>query len=196
MRVVEGRKIKQNTEEGQALEGGFAACPVTLLRSLPRLLPKSRLSKTQGPTFLPQPPTQTPKQCLTLLLSTLPCAYQASRPSARRRPVAPRPRLRPTGQSFHLAAPGAVRNSRADAAFPSSSMLPCCICPPGRVSSRLRKDTIGYRPNEFPQKDAQQAQVEALVAQQGFVPADLVKGEVEWFYQCVLALPCPLSPPY
>ncbi|KAL7409380.1 NAD-dependent glutamate dehydrogenase [Mrakia frigida] len=60
---------------------------------------------------------------------------------------------------------------------------------PSRTNSdssihRLRKDTIsGYKEAVFGGKGAQELEVEKLVSAQGFIPLDLVKGEVTWFYQ-------------
>ena len=62
---------------------------------------------------------------------------------------------------------------------------------PARTNSdssihRIRKDTInGYKEAHFSGKEAQEIEVEKLVGAQGFIPIDLVKGEVTWFYQSV-----------
>ncbi|CDZ97227.1 nad-specific glutamate dehydrogenase [Phaffia rhodozyma] len=47
---------------------------------------------------------------------------------------------------------------------------------------RIRKDTVGYKDSVYAGKAAQQVEVEKVVASQGFLPADLVKNEVNWFY--------------
>lgn len=66
---------------------------------------------------------------------------------------------------------------------------------PARTNSdssihRIRKDTInGYKEAHFSGKEAQELEVEKLVGAQGFIPLDLVKGEVTWFYQSVHAHP-------
>lgn len=49
--------------------------------------------------------------------------------------------------------------------------------------NRIRKDTIGYKATSFPEKDQQMKKVEQIVLSQGFLPRELVKGEVEWYYQ-------------
>ncbi|RSH83801.1 NAD-dependent glutamate dehydrogenase [Saitozyma podzolica] len=47
---------------------------------------------------------------------------------------------------------------------------------------RIRKDTIGYKSSPFPLKADQQAKVTSMLSETGFMPAELVTGEVEWFY--------------
>ncbi len=47
-----------------------------------------------------------------------------------------------------------------------------------------RKMSIdGYTSNVFEGKPAQMAQVAAFIAQQGFLPAELIEAEVAWFYK-------------
>ena len=41
----------------------------------------------------------------------------------------------------------------------------------------------GYTSNVFEGKPAQMAQVAAFIAQQGFLPAELIEAEVAWFYK-------------
>ncbi|KAK8846866.1 hypothetical protein IAR55_005956 [Kwoniella newhampshirensis] len=61
---------------------------------------------------------------------------------------------------------------------------------PGRMSrsgsdasgNRIRKDTIGYKSSPFPAKANQQATVARILAESGFMPQELVQGEVDWFY--------------
>jgi glutamate dehydrogenase len=62
---------------------------------------------------------------------------------------------------------------------------------------RIRKDTMyvavplreveadagsGYKSSPFPLKADQQAEVTKILSETGFMPADLVAGEVDWFY--------------
>ncbi|ORY27092.1 glutamate dehydrogenase [Naematelia encephala] len=47
---------------------------------------------------------------------------------------------------------------------------------------RIRKDTIGYKSSPFPLKAAQQSSVARILADSGFIPQELVSGEVDWFY--------------
>ncbi|KAF7293987.1 NAD-specific glutamate dehydrogenase [Mycena kentingensis (nom. inval.)] len=49
-------------------------------------------------------------------------------------------------------------------------------------SDNLVKDLPGYTTPVFAGKDAQRQQVEAEIANKGFIPAPLVSGEVSWFY--------------
>jgi hypothetical protein len=102
------------------------------------------------------------------------------------------PASRPSGQHPRVGPRLRPRRTGAPARPPTISRAQQPLTPPAPSRCRLRKDTIGYRPNEYPEKDVQQGTVEGLVAQQGFIPADLVKGEVEWFYQCVVLA----SPPF
>ncbi|KAJ6480088.1 NADH-dependent glutamate dehydrogenase [Mycena vulgaris] len=62
--------------------------------------------------------------------------------------------------------------------------MPSTLTVPGRNSSNenLVKDVPGYTTPVFAGKDAQRALVESEVAGKGFIPAPLVKGEVDWFY--------------
>ncbi|CAD6569984.1 MAG: NAD-dependent glutamate dehydrogenase [Tremellales sp. Tagirdzhanova-0007] len=61
---------------------------------------------------------------------------------------------------------------------------------PGKLSrapsdasmGRIRKDTIGYKTSPFPLKAAQQSAVARILAASGFLPQELVEGEVDWFY--------------
>ena len=54
---------------------------------------------------------------------------------------------------------------------------------PARTPSENRvQNTSGYSTPTFAGKDAQRAQVVAAVAAKGFVPKELVAGEVAWFY--------------
>ncbi|WWC59390.1 uncharacterized protein I303_101945 [Kwoniella dejecticola CBS 10117] len=48
--------------------------------------------------------------------------------------------------------------------------------------NRIRKDTIGYKSSPFPAKADQQANVSRILAESGFMPQELVHGEVDWFY--------------
>ncbi|RXK35332.1 glutamate dehydrogenase [Tremella mesenterica] len=48
--------------------------------------------------------------------------------------------------------------------------------------NRIRKDTIGYRASPFPAKASQQQAVTRILGETGFMPAELVAGEVDWFY--------------
>jgi hypothetical protein len=51
-------------------------------------------------------------------------------------------------------------------------------------SRKDRKMSIdGYTSNLFEGKPAQMAQVAAFIAQQGFLPAELIETEVAWFYK-------------
>ncbi|KAJ9105102.1 hypothetical protein QFC20_004388 [Naganishia adeliensis] len=49
--------------------------------------------------------------------------------------------------------------------------------------NRIRKDTIGYKATDFPAKEQQRKEVERIVLAQGFIPRELVAGEVGWYYQ-------------
>ncbi|KAL7418622.1 NAD-dependent glutamate dehydrogenase [Cryptotrichosporon argae] len=49
-------------------------------------------------------------------------------------------------------------------------------------SNRIRKDTIGYKSSPFPLKASQQQEVTQILAGSGFMPQELVQGEVDWFY--------------
>lgn len=50
----------------------------------------------------------------------------------------------------------------------------------GRV---FETDVIsGYVASPFPLKASQQAQVTQILTQSGFMPQELVSGEVDWFY--------------
>jgi glutamate dehydrogenase len=40
----------------------------------------------------------------------------------------------------------------------------------------------GYKPSPFPAKATQQNKVTEILSQTGFLPAELVHGEVDWFY--------------
>nr|KIR83237.1 glutamate dehydrogenase [Cryptococcus tetragattii IND107] len=48
--------------------------------------------------------------------------------------------------------------------------------------NRIRKDTIGYKSSPFPLKADQQAAVTRILSESGFMPQELVPGEVDWFY--------------
>ncbi len=50
-----------------------------------------------------------------------------------------------------------------------------------RKDRRLSID--GYTNNVFEGKPGQMAQVAAFIAQQGFLPAELIEAEVAWFYK-------------
>lgn len=56
-----------------------------------------------------------------------------------------------------------------------------------RPNSSLRKDRKmsidGYSSNVFEGKPAQMAQVASFIAEQGFLPAELIETEVAWFYK-------------
>lgn len=49
-----------------------------------------------------------------------------------------------------------------------------------------RRDALtrrsGYKSSPFPLKADQQAQVTQILSETGFMPAELVNGEVDWFY--------------
>ncbi|WVQ84205.1 hypothetical protein IAT38_006356 [Cryptococcus sp. DSM 104549] len=49
-------------------------------------------------------------------------------------------------------------------------------------NNRIRKDTIGYKSSPFPAKADQQASVARILSESGFMPNELVHGEVDWFY--------------
>ena len=40
----------------------------------------------------------------------------------------------------------------------------------------------GYKSSPFPLQADQQAEVTKILSETGFMPADLVSGEVDWFY--------------
>nr|ODN93344.1 glutamate dehydrogenase [Cryptococcus depauperatus CBS 7841] len=53
--------------------------------------------------------------------------------------------------------------------------------------NRIRRDTMdvlirGYKPSPFPAKAEQQAAVTRILSESGFMPQELVVGEVDWFY--------------
>ncbi|ORX34425.1 glutamate dehydrogenase [Kockovaella imperatae] len=52
----------------------------------------------------------------------------------------------------------------------------------GVSTPRLRKDTIGYKSSPFPLKATQQGEVVKILSETGFMPPELVSGEVDWFY--------------
>ncbi|RSH88031.1 NAD-dependent glutamate dehydrogenase [Apiotrichum porosum] len=52
----------------------------------------------------------------------------------------------------------------------------------GKTQERRLKDQIGYVASPFPLKASQQAQVTQILTQSGFMPQELVSGEVDWFY--------------
>ncbi|TYJ56279.1 hypothetical protein B9479_002966 [Cryptococcus floricola] len=51
--------------------------------------------------------------------------------------------------------------------------------------NRIRKDTIGYKSSPFPLKAEQQASVTRILSESGFMPQELVDGEVNWFYNAL-----------
>lgn len=61
------------------------------------------------------------------------------------------------------------------------------------ASAHLRSSSIfsnsdfanadGYSTNVFEGKAAQMAEVAGIIAQQGFLPAELIQNEVAWFYK-------------
>ncbi|CAK9782342.1 NAD-dependent glutamate dehydrogenase [Cutaneotrichosporon oleaginosum] len=51
-----------------------------------------------------------------------------------------------------------------------------------KFAPRQRLDSVGYISSPFPAKATQQAQVAQTLTESGFMPAELVNGEVDWFY--------------
>jgi len=60
-----------------------------------------------------------------------------------------------------------------------SERTPCTsLLPP----NGLALISSGYKSSPFPLKADQQAQVTKILSETGFMPTDLVHGEVDWFY--------------
>ncbi|GMK59497.1 hypothetical protein CspeluHIS016_0801030 [Cutaneotrichosporon spelunceum] len=63
----------------------------------------------------------------------------------------------------------------------AGSAMPA-VFDPSKFVGRQRLDSVGYKSSPFPAKAIQQAQVAQIFNESGFMPAELVNGEVDWFY--------------
>jgi len=61
-----------------------------------------------------------------------------------------------------------------------SARTPCEWTVHGRPRASI--DRSGYKSSPFPAKAAQQDEVAKILAESGFLPRELVTGEVDWFY--------------
>lgn len=61
--------------------------------------------------------------------------------------------------------------------------VPVCICPGAQTLVWIQLTSIsGYVPSPFPAKGQQQQAVAEILTKSGFMPPELVNGEVDWFY--------------
>ena len=71
---------------------------------------------------------------------------------------------------------------------PNVASAPTANFPPFKLvtlpipASRTTLTYSGYKSSPFPLKANQQAAVTSIIAETGFMPAELVAGEVDWFY--------------